>query len=83
MGLRRGYQNTLQGGDTTTLYRWAGALEARTRALPGPRDVTSDLQLGSPQLVINVNRQKAAALEKPTADQNRADARRRRATTAA
>ena len=43
---------------------------AEIRKLPGLQDVTSDLQIKSPQTVLNVDREKAAALGL-TADQIR------------
>ncbi len=38
------------------------ALERRLAELPGLRDVTSDLQITNPQLTIDVNKDRAAAL---------------------
>ena len=62
------YQFTLQDADTRQLYHWAPLLEARLRTLPGFQDVTSDLQITSPQVVIDIDRDKASALGL-TADQ--------------
>jgi hydrophobic/amphiphilic exporter-1 (mainly G- bacteria), HAE1 family len=56
------YQYTLQGTDTEELYRVAPLIEAKIRALPGLQDVTSDLQITSPQVVVEINRDKASAL---------------------
>ncbi len=56
------YQYTLQGGDTAELYRWATGLEGRLRQVRGLRDVSSDLQLTSPEVVVDVNRERAAVL---------------------
>jgi HAE1 family hydrophobic/amphiphilic exporter-1 len=56
------YQYTLQSGDTTTLYRWAGELEGRLQRLPGLRDVNSTLQLASPEVIVDIDRDKAAAV---------------------
>jgi HAE1 family hydrophobic/amphiphilic exporter-1 len=56
------YQYTLLGSDTAELYRWAARLEERLRRIPGVRDVTSNLQLASPQIALDVDRDKAAAL---------------------
>ncbi|MCC6661634.1 MAG: efflux RND transporter permease subunit [Phycisphaerales bacterium] len=56
------YQYTLQGPDTDELYRAAPALAERMQAIPGLQDVTTDLQLSSPKLVIDINRDKAATL---------------------
>jgi HAE1 family hydrophobic/amphiphilic exporter-1 len=56
------YQYTLQDSDTTELYRYAPALEAKMRGLRGLQDVTSDLQLSNPQLNVTIDRDRAAAL---------------------
>jgi HAE1 family hydrophobic/amphiphilic exporter-1 len=56
------YQYTLLATDTGELYRWAGVLEERLRRIPGLRDVSSTLQLASPQVAVDIDREKAAAL---------------------
>src|SRR5207248_6728467 len=56
------YQYTLQGADTDELYRSASALEQRVRTLPGFLDVTTDLQVTNPEVTVQINRDKAAAL---------------------
>jgi HAE1 family hydrophobic/amphiphilic exporter-1 len=56
------YQFTLQSASLTDLYQQARALESRMRELPAIRDVSSDLQLRNPQLRIDVDRDRAAAL---------------------
>ncbi|BAF87575.1 putative RND efflux transporter precursor [Azorhizobium caulinodans ORS 571] len=56
------YQYTLQSSDTAALYAAAPALERRLAELPGLRDVTSDLQITNPQLTIDVNKDRAAAV---------------------
>ncbi|MBZ5587272.1 MAG: multidrug efflux RND transporter permease subunit [Acidobacteriia bacterium] len=56
------YQLTLQGPDTADLYRVAPLLEARMRQLPGLVDVNSDLQIKNPEVNVNIDRDKAAAL---------------------
>ena len=56
------YQYTLQDPDTEELYRLAPQLEQRMRALPGLQDVTSDLQIKNPQVVVDIDRDKAAAV---------------------
>jgi hydrophobic/amphiphilic exporter-1 (mainly G- bacteria), HAE1 family len=56
------YQYTLQSGSLDELYRFAPLVEAQMRRLPALQDVGSDLQIKSPQAVVNVDRQKAAAL---------------------
>jgi hydrophobic/amphiphilic exporter-1 (mainly G- bacteria), HAE1 family len=59
---RAPYQLTLQGADTKEIYSWAPRVEASMRALPGLLDVNSDLQLASPQVFVDVDRDKALAL---------------------
>ncbi|MEN6486883.1 MAG: multidrug efflux RND transporter permease subunit [Syntrophobacteraceae bacterium] len=56
------YQYTLQGPDTKELYQWAGLLESRLAELPGLQDVNSDLQITSPQVMVDIDRQKALAV---------------------
>jgi HAE1 family hydrophobic/amphiphilic exporter-1 len=56
------YQYTLQGGDTAELYRRAADMEGRLRRIPGLRDVNSTLELSSPEVVVEIHREKAAAL---------------------
>ncbi len=56
------YQYTLQGTNTTDLYEWAPQVEATLRKLPGLVDVTSDLQIAKPQIIVDIDRNKAAAL---------------------
>src|SRR4030095_13262057 len=62
------YQYTLQDADLQELYDWAPRLYDRLRQLPGLQDVNSDLQITSPQVVVEIDRDKAAALG-VTADQ--------------
>jgi HAE1 family hydrophobic/amphiphilic exporter-1 len=59
---RAPYQLTLQGADTQEIYRWAPQVEAKMRGLHGLLDVNSDLQLSSPQVFVDINRDKAFAL---------------------
>ena len=56
------YQFTLQAGDLETLYDAAGDFEKRLRAVPVLADVNSDLQITSPTLAIDINRERASAL---------------------
>jgi hydrophobic/amphiphilic exporter-1 (mainly G- bacteria), HAE1 family len=56
------YQYTLQSGDLDELYRFGPLLEQEMRRLPVLQDVGSDLQIKSPQAIVNVDREKAAAL---------------------
>jgi HAE1 family hydrophobic/amphiphilic exporter-1 len=56
------FQYTLQDADLATLYRWAPLLFDKLRALPGFLDVNSDLQIRSPQVLVEIDRDKASAL---------------------
>jgi HAE1 family hydrophobic/amphiphilic exporter-1 len=57
------YQFTLQSPDTEELYHYAPLLEAKLRALTSLlQDVTSDIQIKNPQVTVQINRDKAAAL---------------------
>ncbi|MGH7131586.1 MAG: efflux RND transporter permease subunit [Phycisphaerales bacterium] len=56
------YQFTLQGPDTTEMYRAVPGLMEKMKAVPGVQDVTTDLQLRNPQLHIDIDRDKAAVL---------------------
>ena len=56
------YQFTIQSPDTTELYADSIKLEARMREIPGLLDVTSDLQIRNPQVVVEIDRDKAASL---------------------
>ena len=56
------YQMTLQSSDTVELYRVAPLLEQKMKALPGLDDVTSDLQIKSPQIHVEIDRDRAISL---------------------
>jgi HAE1 family hydrophobic/amphiphilic exporter-1 len=56
------YQYTLLGPDIEALYQWAPRVEGALRELPELLDVTSDLQIASLQLMIEIDRNKAAVL---------------------
>jgi hydrophobic/amphiphilic exporter-1 (mainly G- bacteria), HAE1 family len=56
------YQFTLQDSDADELYHWAPIIEEKIRSLAGFQDVTSDLQIKNPQVVLDINRDKASAL---------------------
>jgi HAE1 family hydrophobic/amphiphilic exporter-1 len=56
------YQFTLQDSDTKELYAVAPLFEEKLRALPGLRDVTSDLQLANPHALVGIDRDKASTL---------------------
>ncbi len=56
------YQYTLQGADTRELYRVAQELQAKIAALALLQDVTSDLQITSPKVRVEIDRDKASSL---------------------
>jgi len=56
------YQYTLSGTDLQELYRVTPLLVERVREIPGVIDVGSDLQITSPQLIIDIDRDKASAV---------------------
>ena len=56
------YQFSLFGSDLTELYRVARDVEAKFRTLPQLVDVNTDLQITSPQVRVDIQRDKAAAL---------------------
>jgi hydrophobic/amphiphilic exporter-1 (mainly G- bacteria), HAE1 family len=56
------YQYTLQGTDIASLYDNASRLEARLKSEPVLDNVTSDLQIKNPEVRVDVDRERAAAL---------------------
>jgi hydrophobic/amphiphilic exporter-1 (mainly G- bacteria), HAE1 family len=56
------YQYSLQDTDTKELFHWAPILTEKMAQLPGLQDVTSDLQIANPQVNVDIDRDKAAAL---------------------
>jgi len=56
------YQFTMQGIELTTLYRSAADFENRMKEIPGLVDVSSDLQIASPSLTLDIDRDRASAL---------------------
>jgi HAE1 family hydrophobic/amphiphilic exporter-1 len=56
------YQFTLQSPEPNELYRYAPLLEERLRKIAGLQDVTSDLEIKSPQVNVEIDRDKASAL---------------------
>src|SRR5207253_588176 len=55
------YQYSLQSPDKPELYAAAEQLEQQVARIPGIQDVTSDLQIQSPQVNVEIDRDKAAA----------------------
>jgi HAE1 family hydrophobic/amphiphilic exporter-1 len=56
------YQFTLQSSDLSALYKSAGEFEKEMRTLPGLSDVNSDLQISSPILNVDIDRDRASTL---------------------
>jgi HAE1 family hydrophobic/amphiphilic exporter-1 len=56
------YQYSLQDTDTKELFHWAQILKQKIAEQPGFQDVTTDLQIASPQVNVEIDRDKAAAL---------------------
>jgi hydrophobic/amphiphilic exporter-1 (mainly G- bacteria), HAE1 family len=56
------YQYTLQGPDTAELYKATADFEAKVREIPGLQDVSSDLQISSPRVIVNIDRDRASSL---------------------
>jgi len=56
------YQYTLQDLDLDVLYEWADKLTRNMARLPGFQDVTSDLRISSPTIVVKINRDKAGTM---------------------
>jgi len=56
------YQYTLQATDMEELQQWAPQVEEALRGLPELQDVSSDLEITNPQVVVNIDRNKAQSL---------------------
>lgn len=56
------YQFTLFGPDLDQLYAAAEKMETLMREVPGVVDVTSDLQITSPEVLVDIDRDKASTL---------------------
>ena len=56
------YQFTLFGPDIAVLYEAATKMEGLMNQIPGIVDVTTDLQITSPQILVEINRDKASSL---------------------
>jgi HAE1 family hydrophobic/amphiphilic exporter-1 len=54
------YQYTLQSNDTDALYRIAPDLRDKMAKIPGLLDVATDLYIKNPQVMVEVDREKAA-----------------------
>jgi hydrophobic/amphiphilic exporter-1 (mainly G- bacteria), HAE1 family len=56
------YQYSMQSPDKQQLYAAARQLQKRLADIPGIQDLTSDLEITSPQVNVDIDRDKAAAL---------------------
>jgi HAE1 family hydrophobic/amphiphilic exporter-1 len=56
------YQYSLQDTDVNELFHWAPILTDKIAHQPGFQDVTTDLQIAAPQVNVEIDRDKAAAL---------------------
>ncbi len=56
------YQYTLQATDMEELQQWAPQVEEALRDLPELQDVSSDLEITNPQVVVDIDRNKAQSL---------------------
>jgi hydrophobic/amphiphilic exporter-1 (mainly G- bacteria), HAE1 family len=56
------YQMTVQSVNLDEIYEWVPKLTDRIRTLPGFVDVNSDVQIASPQLKVDIDRERALAL---------------------
>ncbi len=56
------YQLTLQSVNLQEIYTWAPQLEARMRRLPGVVDVQSDMRIASPQVMVDIDRDRALSM---------------------
>jgi len=56
------YQYSLQDTDVQELFYWAPVLLDKMKQDPGFQDVTTDLQIAAPQVNVEIDRDKAAAL---------------------
>jgi HAE1 family hydrophobic/amphiphilic exporter-1 len=56
------YQLTLQSSNLQEIYAWAPKLEGAMRQLPGFVDVQSDMKIASPELMVDIDRDRALAM---------------------
>ncbi len=56
------YQLTLQSTNLKEIYDWAPRLMAKMRGLPGFLDVNTDMQIASPEVMLDIERDRALAL---------------------
>jgi len=56
------YQLTLQSVSLAEIHTWAPRLAARMRQIPGFVDVNTDMQINAPQVMVDIDRDRAQAL---------------------
>jgi HAE1 family hydrophobic/amphiphilic exporter-1 len=56
------YQLALQSPNLDTIYAWTPKLVAAMKQLPGFVDVQSDMQISSPQVMVDIDRDRAQSL---------------------
>jgi HAE1 family hydrophobic/amphiphilic exporter-1 len=56
------YQMTVQSVNLKEIYAWVPKLTDKIRALPGFQDVNSDMLISSPQVTVNIDRDRAFSL---------------------
>jgi HAE1 family hydrophobic/amphiphilic exporter-1 len=56
------YNLTLQSANLKEMYSWTPRLMEKMRTLPGFTDVNSDLQISAPQVMVDIDRDRALAL---------------------
>jgi len=61
-GGRSAYVFTLLGQNLAELYRSSAIFEKRMHEIPGLADVSSDLQVASPQVTLDIDRDRASSL---------------------
>lgn len=64
---RTAYDFTLQGPETNELYKQAQRFEKVIARMPEVQDVNTDLQIRTPRIHVDIDRDKAAALQLNTA----------------
>src|SRR5205085_8747225 len=56
------YQMTVQSANLKEIYAWVPQLIAKMRTLPGFMDLNSDMQIASPQIMVDIDRDRALSL---------------------
>jgi HAE1 family hydrophobic/amphiphilic exporter-1 len=56
------YQMTLQSSNLKEMYDWVDPLMTKMRTLPGFVDINTDLQIASPQVMVEIDRDRAVSM---------------------